>query len=131
MDNNEILEKAKELGKMIAECETCKNMKEAEAAQLSDENAQKMMYEYNLKCEEFSKRANNPDITKEEFDKIQMDAQAEFVKLCQNDNIKNYLEANRAFGDLINQVNNIIAYFVKGEEESGCSGNCSGCHGCH
>ena len=44
MDNNEILEKAKELGKMIAECETCKNMKEAEAAQLADENEQKMMY---------------------------------------------------------------------------------------
>ncbi len=131
MDNNEILERAKELGKMIAESEICKNMKEAEAAQLADEAAQKMMYEYNLKCDEFSQRANKPDITKEEFDKIQMDAQAEFVKLCQNEKIKNYLEANRAFGELINQVNSIIAHFVKGEDQSGCSGSCSSCHGCH
>ena len=129
--NTEILERAKELGKMIAESETYKNMKKAEEIQLADPDAQKMLYEYNLKCDELGKRANNPDITKEEFDKLQMDAQAEFMKLCTNDNIKNYLEANREFTNLINQVNSIIAHFVKGEDESACSGSCAGCSGCH
>ena len=55
----------------------------------------------------------------------------EFEKLCQNENIKAYLDANSAFSNMINQVNSIIGYFVKGGDEGGCSGNCSSCGGCH
>ena len=53
------------------------------------------------------------------------------AKICENKNIKNYLDANRSFAMMIEQVNTIIGYFVKGGESSGCSGNCSSCGGCH
>ncbi|MBQ8526280.1 MAG: YlbF family regulator [Clostridia bacterium] len=131
MNSNEILEKAKELGMMIADSDEFKRLKETEDIQLSDPEAQQMMMNYNKSREALSERAAAPDLTKEEWEKIQMDAQAEFIKLCQNDKIKNYLDANQCFSDLINQVNGIIAHFVKGEDQSGCSGSCASCKGCH
>lgn len=131
MTSAEILEKAKELGIMIAESEEFKTLKEAEEIQLADPKAQEMMMEYNTNREALAERASDPDLTKEDWEKLQMDAQAEFIKLCQNEKIKNYLDANQRFSDLINQVNAIIAHFVKGEDQSGCSGSCSSCKGCH
>lgn len=131
MNSNDILERAKELGMMIAESDEFKKLKETEAISLADATAQEMMARYNERQQELSQIASKSDLTKEEFEKLQLDAQAEFIKLCQNENIKNYLDANQSFSNLINQVNGIIAHFVRGEDQSGCSGNCSSCKGCH
>lgn len=130
MDKNTILEKAKELGMMIAESEEFKQAKEAEQKQLEDPEAQKLMAEYIKRREELSMRATNPDLTKEEYEKIMLDAQAEFARLCINENIKNYLDKNKEFSDLVEKVNAIIVHFVKGDDAGGCSGSCSGCSGC-
>lgn len=126
-----ILEKAKELGIMIAESEQFAAIKAAEENQVADPEADALMAEFTKKQEEYSKRMANPEITKEEFESIKQEAQADFEKICQNKNIKAYLDANREFANLINQVNSIIGYFVKGGEASGCSGSCSTCGGCH
>ncbi len=127
----EILEKAKELGMMIAESGEFEKLKIAEERQLADPEAQKLMMEYANARDELTKKASSPDITKEEFESIRKDMQAEFEKICANENIKAYLDANEAFSNMINQVNSIIGYFVKGGDAGGCSGNCSGCSGCH
>ncbi len=126
-----ILEKAKELGIMISKSQQFANLKEAEAAHIADKEAVQMMVDYSNKQQDIQKRASVPDITKEEILKLKEEAQAEFEKICKNDNIKAYLEASQTFARMIEQVNSIIGYFVKGGQESGCSGNCSGCSGCH
>lgn len=128
---DEILQKAKELGIMIAESGEFEMLKIAEERQLADPEAQKLMMEYANKRDELNRKASFPEISKEEFEEIRKQMQEEFEKLCVNENIKAYLDANSAFSNLINQVNSIIGYFVKGGEESGCSGNCSSCGGCH
>ena len=128
---NEILEKAKELGIMIAESGEFEKLKIAEERQLADPEAQKLMMEYATKRDELAQKAQAPDTTKEEFEAIKDEMQKEFEKMCENENVKAYLDASNAFSNLINQVNSIIGYFVKGGEESGCSGNCSSCGGCH
>jgi cell fate (sporulation/competence/biofilm development) regulator YlbF (YheA/YmcA/DUF963 family) len=128
---DEILQKAKELGIMIAESGEFEMLKIAEERQLADPEAQKLMMEYANKRDELNRKASSPEISKEEFEEIRKQMQEEFEKLCVNENIKAYLDANSAFSNLINQVNSIIGYFVKGGEESGCSGNCSSCGGCH
>ena len=103
---NEIIEKARELGMMIAESDEFKALKGAEAS--------------------------SPDITKEDFEKIQTEMEEAFKKLMTNENIKRYIDANGKFKTLIDQVNSIIAYLVKGEEQAGsCSGNCQSCGGCN
>ena len=131
MNSNEILELAKQLGMMIAESDEAKALKAAEVRHLQDAEAQALMTNYSIRCEQLSEEANKEGITKEEYEKLNLDAQAEFIKISQNDTIKSYLEANENFSGLINKVNGIIAHFVRGEDESGCGGNCSSCRGCH
>ena len=128
---NEILQKAKELGIMIAESGEFEKLKIAEERQLADPEAQKLMMEYATKRDALAAKAQAPDTTKEEFEAIKDEMQKEFEKMCENENVKAYLDASNAFSNLINQVNSIIGYFVKGGEEGGCSGNCSSCGGCH
>ena len=129
---NQIIEKARELGQMIADSDEIKALKGAEELQLADPEAQELMMEYANTREAISKKASNPDISKEEFEKIQGEMEAAFAKLMTNENIKRYIEANKEFKSLIDQVNAIIAYYVKGEEQSGgCSGNCASCGGCN
>lgn len=131
MNLEEIFQRAKELGLMIAESDDAKALKAAEELHLADDEAQQLMMDYTLRMEKLSEEASKPGITKEELDKLQMDAQAEMIRICQNKNIERYLEANRKFNNLINQVNGIIAHFVRGEDNSGCSGSCGSCGKCH
>ena len=131
MNLEEIFQRAKELGMMIAESDDAKALKAAEELHLADDEAQKLMMDYTLRMEKLSEEASKPGITKEELDKLQMDAQAEMIRICQNKNIDRYLEANRKFNNLINQVNGIIAHFVRGEDNGGCGGSCGSCGKCH
>ncbi len=129
---NEIIEKARELGQMLSECDEYKALKGAEDLQLADPEAQKLMMEYATTRENLGKRAAAENVTKEDFENIQKEAQEAFEKLMTNENIKRYVDASQNFKTLVDQVNAIIAYFVKGEEQAGsCSGNCSSCGGCH
>ena len=129
---NKIIEKARELGMMIAESDELKALKGAEEMQLQDPEATELMMEYSVTREKLSKEASKPDLTKEEFEKIQTEMEEAFKKLMTNENIKRYIDANTKFKTLIDQVNSIIAYFVKGEENAGsCSGNCQSCGGCN
>ena len=131
MNTDDILQRAKELGLMLAESDEAKALVAAEELQMGDEEAQKLMMEYSLRMEKISEEASKPGLTKEEYEKLQMDAQAEMIRICQNKNIDRYLNANRQFTNLINQVNAIIAHFVRGEDNSGCGGSCASCNKCH
>ena len=127
-----IFEKAKELGIMISESKEFAALKEGEANHMADKEAVQIMMDYSNKQQDIQRRASVPDITKEELSKLKEEAQAEFAKICEVENIKAYLEASQTFARMIEQVNSIIGYCVKGGEASGCSGNCSGCSGgCH
>ena len=129
---NPIIEKARELGMMLAESDEMKALKGAEELQLSDKDAQELLMEYANTRDALSQRAASPDVTKEDFEAIQKEMNDAFAKIMTNENIKRYIEANRDFKNLIDQVNAIISFFVKGEEQGGsCSGNCSSCGGCH
>ena len=58
----------------------------------------------------------------------------EFEKIAKNPLIAEYLEANREFENMVNQVNAVLEYFITGQEANnggGCGGNCSSCKSCH
>jgi len=128
-----IIEMAKELGMAIAESEQMITLKEAETAQAQDEEAQKLVGEYNLKRMQLSQRAQAEDITEEQFQEIKTELDAEFKKLTANDKINAYVTAKKDFDSIMGQVNNIMSYYINGEQSGGCSseGGCSGCSGCH
>ena len=127
----DILEMAKELGKTIADSELMAAVKAAEEKQNNDETAQSLIGEYNLKRVQLAQKVQKENPTKEEMESIRQELADEFDKLMQNDVIKSYIEARKALDTTLEQVNNIISFYVTGKTNNGCSSDCSSCGGCH
>ena len=127
----DILEMAKELGKAIEESKEFSDLQATQAIQESDPKAQELIGEYNLKRMNIMQRAQNENLTEEDYNKIRTELADEFDKLMQYDVIKNFIDAKDAFDTMYEQVKNIIDFYANGEQPTGgCSGSCSTCGGC-
>ena len=135
---NEIIEKAQELGQMIANCSEADRIKSAGDKMNSSDEAVDMLQAYNDKRREASEKLRAMDKpSKEDIDAFRAEDMAEFEKLMTNPLIKEYIEANQEMENLVNQVNAVLTYYIQGGQEGdlsasgGCSGDCSACTGCH
>ncbi|MBR2452557.1 MAG: YlbF family regulator [Clostridia bacterium] len=132
---NQIIEKAQELGTMIAESEESKRVTKAADAMNADDEAIALLKAYNDNRKAATEKLRGTDPTKEELEEYKNYVQAEFEKIVKNNLIAEYLEADREFEMMVNQVNAVLTYFITGQEsasgEGGCSGNCAGCSSCH
>ena len=124
----DIFEKTRELGEMIQSCEEMKALKAAEAAQAEDETAQTLMQEFNLNRMNLARDMQNGKITKEEA--IQKNNEC-FEDICnKSETIRNYIEAKKNFDAVVNQVNQILTFYITGQDPN-CTHDCSTCGGCH
>ena len=128
----EILKKAHELGELIAKSKELIRCQEQEITFANDPDAQTAVSEYDKKSKALAEEMRQGGMTPEKLESFRSRMNENMKELTKKTTAKNYLEAKSAFNQLINQVNEIIGYHIRGEEESGgCSGNCSGCSGCH
>lgn len=129
----DILKKAHELGELIADSEALKRYQEQELSFISDESAQAAVEKYDRDSKALAEEMRQGGgMTPEKLEGYRAKMNENMAELTKNATAREYLEAKSAFNQLINQVNEIIAYHIRGEEEGGgCSGNCSGCSGCH
>ncbi len=127
---NEILEKAKELGQLLAESNELKHFKALETVFYGDEKAQEVLDHYQTRRDEITKKMHESDMTPEALRGFQEELRSCMALLTENKVVNDYLEAKSKFNQLITQVNSIISFCVEGEQE-GCSGSCSSCSGCH
>ena len=125
---NEILDKTRELGMLIQASEQMKNMKNAEILQANDDKAQELMKEYNLKRLNLARDMQSGKISREDAVKQNNDAFDEIVE--KSDSIKKYIEAKKEFDTLVNQVNQILNFYITGQDPN-CTHDCSTCGGCH
>lgn len=123
-----ITEKAHELGKLIKESPEMQALQNAEKAQANDEDAQKLVADFNLKRMNLARDIQEGKISQEEAIKMNNDSFGEMVEASAS--IKNYVEAKKNFDKIVNDVNNIINIYIAGEPE-GCTHNCHTCGGCH
>lgn len=135
---NEILELARALGEKIADSKELKTFKEMQKIYFESETAQKCMKEYEDTRMKMTVKAQQTGMTPESLELFEKEMRSAMEKLTANKTVKEYLDAQSAFNDVLTKVNSIIAYFVQGEEQNmaaesigGCSGNCSSCRGCH
>lgn len=123
-----IIEKARELGELIANSEEMKKVKEAEAAQEADENAKTLLVEFNMNRMNLGRDIQNGKITEEEAVKLNNEA---FNKLIESsETIKAYVDAKKELDRVVTEVNGILNYYITGQAP-GCSHDCSSCGGCH
>ena len=123
-----IIEKAHELGQMIEESEELKALKAAEKAQQEDEKAQMLVSDFNMKRMNLAREIQANKLTEAEAMQKNNEAFNEMVE--SSEVIQKYVEAKKAFDQMINSVNNIINIHIMGEQE-GCTHDCSTCGGCH
>ena len=130
---NQIIDKAQELGTMIADSTERIRMTEAADRMNANEEAVELLRVYNENRKKAANELKGTNPNKEQIKKFQDYVQAEFEKVVKNPLIAEYIEASREFDNMVNQVNAVLSYFITGQEasEGGCSGNCSGCSSCH
>ena len=125
---------ARALGEAIIASDEYKNMQITEKAAMSDPKVTELMSRYielkeelgNLMCQENP----DPDLMArygQEMDEVQQ-------TMNSMDTVDAMTAARQQFSELMNQVNRVLEFIITGEVEQsggGCSGNCSGCSGCH
>ena len=129
---NNVQECARALGEAIVASEEYKNMQLAEAEAMNDPAAAEAMsrfMELRAKMDEaMGMPEPNPELLAA-YGKEMDDVQRTLNSLPSIDAMT---ASRQAFSGLMNQVNKILEFIIAGEvEQGGCSGNCSGCSGCH
>ena len=129
-----VIECARALGNAIVESDVFKRMQETEAAAMGNQEVADAMTRYlelkQLIGDEMSKENADPMLLSDygrEMDEMQQ-------KLNAMEVVDAMTSSRQAFSAMMNQVNKILEFIITGENSSeagGCSGNCSGCSGCH
>lgn len=127
-----ILAKTRELGDALLESECYQKLKAAENKAMQNAEAAQMMsdvLERRSKLQELIQQENPDPVAmkrlSDEMDEIQ-------EKLQMMDDIVELSQARSDFNALIGQINQVLQFIVTGRmDDSGCSGDCSGCSGCH
>ncbi len=132
MSREQIFEKAKELADLIAYSDEKKDAQEASRLLMEDEEASKLISDYNEKREAKLAEYKDKEPTKEDVESINEYLQGEFNKIMDNQIIHEYVKASRVFEMMLTQMDNIIKQGIAADDgHSGCSGSCSTCSGCH
>ncbi len=126
-----IFEKARELGQAIIESEEYKELKKAEIEQENDEAALELLKKYSELRTTLAKEIQDGSVSEERMTAIRDELEEAYGALTTNDHITAYINAQRTFQAIIDQMNNIISYHITGKLSGGCSGDCSGCNSCH
>lgn len=129
MEQEKIFEKAKELGELISHSDIKKRADEANRALTADETAVGLISSYNEVRESKLAAFKDRQPTAEEAKEINEFLQAEFNKMAENAVIREYIEANQALEQTLNQMDQILRNAISGGHS--CSGSCSSCGGCH
>lgn len=125
---NDVIEKTRELGEMLRECEEMKAYKAAEDAQKVDEFSQECMREFNVNRLQLAREMQSGKLPREEA--VKKNNEAYEAMIAKAPLIKEYVEKKAAFDQLVQQVNQIINFYITGQT-GGCSGSCSSCSGCN
>ena len=137
MDNQQIMDTARELGYMIQQDERFIRAQMAQAAADEDESLQNLIGEFNLKRIALNTESVRDDRDPEKLKKLDSEVRDVYAQLMENDHMKAYQVAKAELDDLVRKITMIVQMSAQGEDpenietESHCSGNCSSCGGCH
>ena len=134
-----LVEMAIDLGCQLQEDSRYLALRAAQQAADEDEQLQNLIGEFNLK-----RMAINAEEQKAEEEQdaeklrtLNTALRSVYADIMQNEHMIAYNEAKEPFDALVQKINTAIALAAQGQdpaaaaEESGCTGNCGSCGGCH
>lgn len=129
---NKVQECARALGEAIVASEEYKNMQLAEQEAMSDPAATEAMSRFMEIRTAMNEAMSQPEPDAEQIARYGKEMDEIQQTLNSMPSIDAMTASRQQFSALMNQVNKILEFIITGEvEQGGCSGNCSGCSGCH
>ena len=133
----DIIEKARELGKLIQQEESYIALQKAQAEADADMELQNLIGEFNMKRMSINNEASKKDKDSDKLALLNSQMREDYSKIMSNKNMIAYNEAKDAFDMVANRVLAIVQQSAEGADPetadystSSCSGSCSTCGGC-
>ncbi|MBP3414953.1 MAG: YlbF family regulator [Clostridia bacterium] len=136
----DVIELARKLGQAVQEDPDYAKLEEAKKANDADEQLQEMIEKFNLLGMTMEVEAAKEDADESKVDELNAQMMELYSKILDNKTMQAFNEAKDAVDKKMNDIVAILAAAVNGEDpmtfdpnahHEGCSGDCSGCHGCH
>ena len=133
----DIIEKARELGKLIQQEESYIALQKAQADADADMHLQNLIGDFNMKRMSINNEASKKDKDSDKLALLNSQMREDYSKIMSNKNMIAYNEAKDAFDMVANRVLAIVQQSAEGADPetadystSSCSGSCSTCGGC-
>lgn len=133
----DIIEKARELGKLIQQEESYTALQKAQAEADADMELQNLIGDFNIKRMSINNEASKKDKDSDKLALLNSQMREDYSKIMSNKNMIAYNEAKDAFDMVANRVLAIVQQSAEGADPetadystSSCSGSCSTCGGC-
>jgi hypothetical protein len=133
----DIIEKARELGKLIQQEESYIALQKAQAEADADMELQNLIGDFNIKRMSINNEASKKDKDSDKLALLNSQMREDYSKIMSNKNMIAYNEAKDAFDMVANRVLAIVQQSAEGADPetadystSSCSGSCSTCGGC-
>ena len=133
----DIIEKARELGKLIQQEESYIALQTAQADADADMDLQNLIGDFNMKRMSINNEASKKDKDSDKLALLNSQMREDYSKIMSNKNMIAYNEAKDAFDMVANRVLAIVQQSAEGADPetadystSSCSGSCSTCGGC-
>ena len=134
---DKILEATRELCKLIQAEESFKAYVSAKEANDADEDLQKKIGEFNLIRLSMDQELSKEDKDEAKIKEMNEQLRSAYAAVISTGSMQTFQTAKQDLDKLVNGVYSIISRALQGENPDelefveGCSGDCSGCSGCH
>ncbi|PWM39889.1 MAG: YlbF family regulator [Clostridiales bacterium] len=133
----DIIKMARELGKAIQQDDKVIAYNLARQHNDSDEKLQELIGKFNLKRLELNNVLGKADRDTDRIAQLDKEIKEIYAEVMNNPNMIAYNTTKQEVDRMMNFVTQILTGSVNGEdpdsieEQTGCSGSCEGCSGCH
>lgn len=135
----EIIQMARALGKAIQESAEYQVLENAKKANDNDKELNDKIGEFNLVKMEIQTLMAQDNADQEKITAKNKELRELYDSIMENTNMMTFNKASQAMNTMMNHINNILIAAVNGEDpetcelepQTGCSGSCGSCSGCH
>lgn len=133
----DMIELAREIGRQIQQDEAYLNLKKAQEDSDNDAVLQELIGNFNLKRLAINNETAKEDKDNEKLIELNKELRVIYADIMRNENMTAYNNAKTEFDKKLARVMAIIQQSAQGEDPNttdyvvSCSGDCSGCSGCH
>ena len=133
-----VIEMARELGKLIQQDERYAVYYKAKEANDKDEALQTLINEFNMKRVQLNTEMSKPDKDSTKLSELDCEIKSLYGNIMSNENMSTFNDAKTSMDEMLAQINMVITLSANGEDPAtcptemshSCGGSCSTCGGC-